>query len=115
MPEPLSGMCAIRANDNEVFLVGGLTYEGLSTNATWIFNLTSQKWRRGPEMADARAMFSCTRFYSGWHFKHVVVVSGGVQVDCNDEKNKTCARALDTVEIIDAQYLTSWEQGWWHT
>ena len=111
MPDTRFGMCTILANDNEVLVAGGQGWDGRSVNTTWIFNLTSQTWRQGPDLKEPRSLHGCARFYSEYHGKEVIVAAGGVQVVCNDNKNQTCASGLKTVEIIGAQDLSQWKQG----
>ena len=104
-------MCTILANDIEVIVAGGQNWDGKSVNTTWIFNLTSQKWSKGPDLKGPRSMHGCAKFYSQYHNKEIIVAAGGIHAVCNNTKKQSCAKALKSVEIIASDELSQWTKG----
>ena len=94
-------MCAVYTNPTTIFIVAGNTEKYESSQDTYYFNSSEQKWVSGPKVLQARHAHTC----------------GRIQRDQNGGKLSTLMAAgvynmvnLDSVEILDDDSST-WRAG----
>ena len=75
LPYGMSGMCAIKISENEIFVIGGRV--GGMENEVWIYDPQNGFARtQGPSLTTARIYHSCSTMRDGE--KTLIVVAGGL-------------------------------------
>jgi len=107
LPVALAKMCAVQANDGQILVAGGRGEGNESVAGTWIFSIAYGTWSAGPALSTPRLSHGCAKLNG------MVVAIGGLtrDLDCIGINDKDCTEALASVENINAQSLTGWEEG----
>ena len=85
MPTGLDHHCVVALNDDMILVIGG--YSGQRERRTFLYNLLTEKWSNGPELAQERVDHACGVYDNGENL--LIYVIGGFDG----------SEALDSVEV----------------